>query len=93
MPVNRKRISLTEAEQARAKEFAAFEGAKLSGLFREWILNFLKNGSDYVAPTMVETQIVIDPAIADAAEKKAREEYGCSLRDIIRFEIAELDKL
>lgn len=93
MPVNRRRISTTEQEQARAREFAVFEGTTLSGLFREWTLNFLENGSDYVAPTMVETQIVIDPDVADAAERKAREDYGCSLRDIIRFEIAELDKL
>lgn len=93
MPVNRKRVSLTKTEVAKAKELAVLEGSNLSALFREWVEIFLEHGSDYVAPEMVEVQIVIDPEVAAAAEAKAREEYGCSLRDIIRFEISEIDKL
>lgn len=94
MPVNRKRVSLTEAEIAKVREFAVLNGSgSSSSVVREWIENFLKHGSDYVAPNMVELQVVIDPEIAAAAETKARDEYGCSIRDIVRFEISEIDRL
>lgn len=91
MAVNRKNITLTRDEIAKAKEFAVFEGTSLSALFREWTEIFLEHGSEYVAPETDEVQVVMDRETAAAAEAKARSEYGCSLRDILRYELSQLD--
>ncbi|QNJ55573.1 hypothetical protein SEA_PHINKY_82 [Microbacterium phage Phinky] len=89
----RKQILLPTDELDTVREFAALSGTSASAVGAEWIDNFLERGSEYVAPEDGRLQIIIDRDKAEAAERKAREEYGCSLRDIIRFEIAELAKL
>lgn len=89
----RKQILLPEDELALVQQFAALSGTSASAVGAEWIENFLKNGSEYVAPVSGRLQIIVNRDVAEAAEQKAREEYGCSLRDIIRFEIGELAKL
>lgn len=89
----RKQINLPQSERRTLRDFAHISGASESSVGREWIENFLANGSDYKPDPDDKVQIIIDRETAEAAERKAREEYGVGLREIIRFEIAEIAKL
>lgn len=90
-----KQFRLPAADAQQMREFAAIAGGSVSETGREWITNFLENGSDLVVTKDpgVKVQVFVDGDIAAAAERKAREEYGCSLRDVILHEIAETRKM
>lgn len=66
------------------------EQGHVSEVGRGWIEDFLENGTDYIAPEMGKMQVVIDPEVVAAAERKARAEYGVGLTEIIRHKIAAL---
>lgn len=90
---HRKQFSLTPEEITQTREFAAVLGVTASALGRTWIEGFLESGSDYKAPDEERLQVVIPKDIAQAAELKARTEYGVSLREIIRHEIRQIANL
>ncbi|QUE25365.1 hypothetical protein SEA_FIZZLES_71 [Microbacterium phage Fizzles] len=90
----RKEIKTTLAESNRMRELASAQGLKVSALGRQWIEDFVKNGSSFVATPEGKTsvQILLDPQLLVAAERKAQEEYGVPLSDIIRHNIAHPPK-
>ncbi len=88
----KKSVLVTEDEAELAAEFAALNGVSVSALIAEWIDSYVENGSDYVAPTMVRLQSIVDPELVALAEARAHDE-GATLRDIIRFEISEIRKM
>lgn len=88
-----KQLRIPQEEIDKAAAFAALNDQALSSLGRSWIEDFVEHGSDYVAPAMGKMHIVADPELIAKAEAKAREEHGCSLREIIRYEISQIDTL
>lgn len=84
----RKQIRLTRSERATLKAYAARQGMSTAQVVRDWLDDFVKNGSD------IERNVVasfrLEPELLAAAEKKAREEYDIPVGDIIHHEIARL---
>lgn len=93
MDTPRKQVDLPESELTLVQKLAETTGVSVSAVGREWIDNFLEHGSNYKPEPTRKMQIIVDRERVAKAEAKARDEYGCSLRDIIRFNIAELAKL
>lgn len=90
----RKHFALTETEATKLRRVAAAAGMSVADYVRGMVDAFLQVGSDRPHnETVVEVPVIMEESTALAAEAKARSAYGCSLRDILRFEIAELDKL
>lgn len=81
------RVTKDEAQKMR------LQGARLGGtaaLLRSLLEKFVSKGSDFAAPEMVSVEMIADPSMIVAAERRAREEYGVSLREILRHELAKL---
>lgn len=93
MTTVRKHYTLTENEVDKLKGAAAAAGMALGPYVRSMIEGFMEVGSDHQAEPTKEVVVLIDPDLVQQAEYRARTKYHCSLRDILRFEIAELDKL
>lgn len=89
----RKHFTLTKNEADTLKGAAKAAGVPVGAYVRALIEGFLEVGSDRQVEKTVEIPVLIDPDIVADAERKARLRYQCSLRDILRFEIKELDKL
>lgn len=95
MTTARKQIFIPQSEAAKMREFATLNGGSVSSLGREWIESFLERGSDYaVEPDPgTKVEILVDRDLLARAEEKAREEYGATITEILRFEIGQIDKL
>lgn len=89
----RKSYQLPGSAVAKATEFAALNGASLGSLITEWAEAFVEHGSDYVPDPPAVVQAWGDPEVFAAAEQRAREEFGVGFREILMFEISEIDKL
>lgn len=92
MAVARKQFKIPVTARTKLTQFAALGGVGRTDVLKEWIESFLKNGTDYEPPPMVKVETILDEDTLWLAEKKA-EEMGFSLRDVIMFEISEIDKL
>lgn len=88
-----KRYRMTMSERRKAQRFAKSLGKSESALFLSWIEGFLKNGSDYQPDPPTVVQVVGPIDLFMKAEEKAQREYGVGVREILRYEIAQLDLL
>lgn len=87
---NRKAVSFTPAEASAFVAQAAKAKLGKSALLRSWIEDFLEHGSDIhneERTVLVEARVPAE--ILNAAEEKAREEYGVALNDIIRHRLSQ----
>lgn len=83
----RKNLNLTTAETAAMQQHAAELGVSVSSLGREWFIDFIENGSDYVKPTLQRVQVLAESEILTQAETIAARDYDATLTDIIRRKI------
>lgn len=88
----RKQFKIPADKKAKLAEFATLSGVKRTHVLAEWIASFVKNGTDYVPPVMEKVETVVDDELLATAEALA-EAQGFTLRDMILFEIDEIDKL
>ncbi len=88
----RKQFKIDETSKKKLVEFAALSGVSVANVLGQWIRSFVKHGSDYAPPEMVKVETQVPADILEKAEAIA-EANGHSLRDMILFEISEIDKL
>lgn len=88
----RKQFKIPEPQMERLKEFADLTGTSVSAVLAEWIASFVKNGSDYVRPTLRRVETSVPHSTLEAAEEKALLGEH-TLRDVILFEIDEINKM
>jgi hypothetical protein len=90
-----KKYRMTTSERAKAARFADSLKPRPSesSLFLGWVENFLKHGSDYQPDPPTVVQIVGPAELFREAEEKAQREHGVGLREILRYEISQLDLL
>lgn len=88
----RKQFKIPDAKMAKLAEFAALSGTSSRAVVGAWIRSFAKNGSDYVPPAMRRVEAHVPDDILEAAENRAKEN-GFTLRDMVMFEIDEIDRL
>lgn len=84
---DRKNLTLTEAEVAVMQQHAAELGVSVSSLGREWLFDFIENGTDFAKPKQRRIQILAESEILTQAEVIARRDYDATLTDIIRRKI------
>lgn len=87
---DRKNLNLTEAETTVMREHALELGVSVSSLGREWFIDFIENGSDYVKPKLQRVQVLAESEILAQAEAIAKRDYDANLTDIIRRKIQTL---
>lgn len=88
----RKQFKIPADKKAKLTQFASLLGVKRGPALAEMIEGFVKNGTDYVPPVMEKVETTLDAEILAEAERLA-EDQGFTLRDVILFEIDEIDKL
>jgi hypothetical protein len=89
----RKSFQLPASRAKLARDFAVLNDLSLSELIYEWATSFVERGSDYVPDPPEVVQAIGEPDIWAAAERRARDEFGVGFREVILFEISEIEKL
>jgi hypothetical protein len=93
VPSNRKRFWIRKTDQPLIKKAAEMLGLpSASALGRAWIESYIKHGTDYRRPEMVELQVVIPEGLVAQANERAESE-GITLKDVIDHEIEQLRQL
>lgn len=87
---DRKNLNLTETETAVMRDHAAELGVSISSLGREWLFDFIENGSDFVKPKLHRVQVLAESEVLAQAEAIAKRDYDATLTDIIRRKIQSL---
>ncbi|QUE25619.1 hypothetical protein SEA_SADLAD_72 [Microbacterium phage SadLad] len=95
MPVNpnRREFSLPKTEDQTLSGVAAVMKSSRSAVLRSIIEGFLEKGSDFEPEPLVTATVVMPAELIQQATQKARSENGCSLRDIIRYELQQMAKM
>lgn len=89
----RKSFQVPESKAQTAETFAALNEISVSELVYEWAQSFVENGSDFTPDPPAVIQSIGDPEVWEKAEQRAREEFGVGFREIVLFEIGEINTL
>lgn len=88
----RRQFKIPSKKKAKLKEFSGLTQIPVASVVAEWIESYAERGSDYVPDPMEKVETLVDDAVLARAEARAEAE-GITLRDMIYFEIDEIDRL
>ena len=88
----RKQFKIPASKKAKLTEFAQLSGVRRTHVLHEWIQSFKERGTDYVPEPLEKIETLIDLELLLEAEQLAKD-AGFTLRDMVLFEIDEIDKL
>jgi len=85
---DQKVLRLSEQQIEEVRRRAEKRGSSMSEVLRDIIEDFLQRGSDYRKPSARSVKMYVDSDVVLHAERKAQEENGASLGDIIRHALS-----